>query len=813
MTRSKIPSAASSPPPVRYPFMPAMSPIRGQLWKRRDHFNKSYRPRLFVLDGPLLHYYYSADDPAPAKSIYLSGCVVAEEGQILVEGRAMVGFKVSHAATVKAYHLACPDAEDAADWVQALKEAADAGWAQGDDVGSAAEDAAVPGPSSEQQEEASETEGALGPPSVCAAEVNGACDLRDDGAAAGPRFAGVPAEYQSVVESAFSDVLRMTSEPLPASEASNASSTTSADWKFLFSKKGVVAATKANGKLLVVRGDAVMPYPPMAVFSAVANIRNKALYDNQFDYGDRLVTYNPYTFVDYYRYKAVWPTSTRDLSNIVSWKCEDGKLMAIMKEFKDDKVCPKIRGFVRAECIIGAWLIEEVVLEGGKRGSKVKILVCSDLKGSLPSNVVSMVTQQQAMFPVIVGRWMSENVPFDDPRFDKPLTEKNIIESVINRMPEDMQVGAKPPPSTPSPAQPPTTNTKSKGGSRVQNRDLSLGVNIPTSPAKSQGKPSIFFISVALFFPVILWYCVKFHFTHLAHYRGFLFLAGLVLGLRAFCVRRLGQPMSYKDGSSINLCGVGNGGTGAVKCKFVVDLKKILRYIQTRQGGKRQSRPVSDSVAVTHIALKALAVTLSEMKLFNGRKVKLPLLGVEGYYPNSGVDVSTSAGKPENGSSSIFKLVDADSMSVGSIASTISALSSEKKKATGGHTTLIPTLFRKPLEVLSEQLDLPVKVLGLEGRKFGSALVITSPNSDGNEIDIQVDPVVPLSGKGSGPNIILVVGGVQIQPSLAKDSRIAVSRPVLGISVTFNCDVANVASCRMFSERLQQLMGNPALLK
>ena len=88
--------------------LPPSPPFSGTLYKKRDHF-ATYRPRLFVLDDTLLHYYYSSSDPSPAKSIYLTGCTIKDCGQILVEGRNMRGIQVSHRATAKAYNLAAED--------------------------------------------------------------------------------------------------------------------------------------------------------------------------------------------------------------------------------------------------------------------------------------------------------------------------------------------------------------------------------------------------------------------------------------------------------------------------------------------------------------------------------------------------------------------------------------------------------------------------------------------------------------------------------------------------------------------------------
>lgn len=112
---------------------------------------------------------------------------------------------------------------------------------------------------------------------------------------------------------------------------------------------------------------------------------------------------------------------------------------------------------------------------------------------------------------------------------------------------------------------------------------------------------------------------------------------------------------------------------------------------------------------MTHIALKALALALKEYKIFNGRKVRLPILGVEGYYPNVSVDVSTAAGIVANGSSNIVKVESADSMSVKEISDFINT-NNKKVGSSSGDTTgagaLLPQFLKKPLEILSEQVSL-----------------------------------------------------------------------------------------------------------
>ena len=227
--------------------------------------------------------------------------------------------------------------------------------------------------------------------------------------------------------------------------------------------------------------------------------------------------------------------------------------------------------------------------------------------------------------------------------------------------------------------------------------------------------------------------------------------------------------------------------------------KQVLAYISA-------SRSRGASVAVTHIAVAAVARALSEHRIFNGRYVRMPLIGVEGYYPNATVDVSTAAGSMKNGGANIVKVRAADKMSVAEVAGAVRAAGDG---AAASSKPVLPWLLRRPMEIMSDQLDLPVPGLGLEGRRFGGALVVTSPDSNDSEVSISADLHRPKPGMStSGPSVILVVGGVRVRPSLAGKERggKAVARPVLGVTMTVGCEVANVASVRVLAERVQRIM-------
>ncbi|GMI09625.1 hypothetical protein TrVE_jg9693 [Triparma verrucosa] len=773
---------------------------KGTLYKQRDVF-KGYRPRLFVLDPPILHYYLEASDPAPRKSIFLTGCTITPESW--GEDSSSPGMKISHPSTSVTYHLGCRDGRERDEWVEELRKAS------------------VETPPTPKARRGGES---LGFTTNSSSSSPSPLQNPNPPPPSLPRYISVPPPFVRSLESAFHRMSTLTSSPLPTSP------TSSSPWSFLFSKKGVLAST-LPGQNLTVRGDAIMPLPPLQVFQTVINVFCKEKYDNQMDTGSRLTTYNPHTFVDYLKFKPVWPTSSRDFVNIVSWKVCEGVITIVAVEFNDDKLCPKIRGNVRGSCLIGGWTIKKHIGEGGEVESKVQIVVSSDLKGGLPSSIVQVVTQQQAMFPVIIGKWIMGQTEGREIEKDleADVTEENVLK-VVEKLPKGLNVKHKfgesehdgadsspdlvdeveesnrpnspVPPSNNSNSSlriPSSPNSNSNSNSSPSSRDF--GVNVTTAPSLTPTKPSLTFTTFALSLPVLLWAACQTLFPTLYNSRGFMFLLGLVLGLRSFVTRRLGTQMTYKDGTTVGLMGCGNGGTGPVKCSFNVDLKRILRYIERKKGE-------GESVAVTHIALKALALSLREYSLFNGRKVRLPLLGVEGYYPNLSVDVSTAAGVVANGSSNIVKVEKADQMKINDIAKFING-NNEGKKYGKDKGALLPKFLKKPLEILSEQLDLKVPGLGLSGRRFGTALVVTSPNNEGSEVTISADLLTPYNGKPSGPSIILIVGGVRILPSFSKEPRSAMARPVLTVSVTVGCEVANVASCRVLVERVQELMREP----
>ena len=92
-----------------------------------------------------------------------------------------------------------------------------------------------------------------------------------------------------------------------------------------------------------------------------------------------------------------------------------------------------------------------------------------------------------------------------------------------------------------------------------------------------------------------------------------------------------------------------------------------------------------------------------------------------------------------------------------------------------------------------------------------SCIIYTSPDSsENNEVDIDVAP----RPEGGAAPIVVVVGGVRV---VDRDPRNTSSRqmrrPMLSVSITIDCPVSSVATCRKLAEKVQQLIQFPEMVE
>lgn len=270
-------------------------------------------------------------------------------------------------------------------------------------------------------------------------------------------------------------------------------------------------------------------------------------------------------------------------------------------------------------------------------------------------------------------------------------------------------------------------------------------------------------------------FCCCFWFALLPFLHEASFVIFLALGLRAGITNMIGIPAIYDDGTKVGFDGHSGTGTGAVNARFDVDLSGALQYI------KENTVPSSEpKVSVTHLVVKAVALALSRMPSLNGRRVLLPLIGIKGFYQNDGIDIHVvpGVGSSKFWSNTTLKLERADRMSVNDVAKSELAFASRIKKefkSKRAHNNFVNS-FMRTIRYFLKKID--TRIFG----EFGSAIILTSPNSKNSDVKIDVAPIANYNAA----TLVVTVGSIRL---LKVDSK---ARPVLDILMTINFPAVNV---------------------
>lgn len=344
----------------------------GILYKQRDVF-KGWRPRTFILQGGMLSYYLSPSDPAPRKSLIVEGCSITTldvpEHVKKIEGEmvSFYPFVISHPDSTTSYYLASTSKEETDEWIRCLQLAAS------------------PVQRLSLRRKTSMDSARIWRRSDSVSSLIGS----DVGSPQSNEAARISKAMERKLDHALSALLR------------NTGSTD--EWELAFNRNDVQGYRKP-GALMSVRGEGIIAQHPTSILLALLDLENKAQYDPQFDMGRRVKIYNTHTFLDYNRFKAVWPSSPRDMYNIVHWRVlDEGKVVLIAYSDKDPY--PEEDGCIRGDLIIAGWVIKP--LEDSS-SSQVSFLLQMDLKGSLTHRVKNVVAERQPMVIATLRKYLEE---------------------------------------------------------------------------------------------------------------------------------------------------------------------------------------------------------------------------------------------------------------------------------------------------------------------------------------------------------------------------------------------------------------------
>ena len=90
------------------------------------------------------------------------------------------------------------------------------------------------------------------------------------------------------------------------------------EWSLLFENKDGVTAFERNGAM--IKSVATLDHHPKQIFNLVADIKRRRQYEKNVRYDERVKRYNSHTFIDYYAYQPVWPTTAREFLVLFHWR-------------------------------------------------------------------------------------------------------------------------------------------------------------------------------------------------------------------------------------------------------------------------------------------------------------------------------------------------------------------------------------------------------------------------------------------------------------------------------------------------------------
>lgn len=539
------------------------------------------------------------------------------------------------------------------------------------------------------------------------------------------------------------------------------------EWSLLFENKDGVTAFERNGAM--IKSVATLDHHPKQIFNLVADIKRRRQYEKNVRYDERVKRYNSHTFIDYYAYQPVWPTTAREFLVLFHWrvmKRQDNKKAIVLIGFsypEGDSLRPSTDDHVRANLEVSLFLLE-LCKENKTKATRI---ISYDLCGNIPRSLTNSIMQQQATMPYVISSFLKCNEPIPHSQLSEgEISDTILAVEIVDRLPDDADgldcvrrrllfdsslsstVDDEEPSAVPAPV------SKKELG---EDEDLS--------------KPSALLVALILMTPLVVYNLIESPKKELA------FMVSAFIAVRVVVLLYLGTPLPEHDY------------TGSVTCRLSVNLRGFLRFLaKRREEGVSREGP---EPSVVPLVMKAVGEALSETDSMNCKYASIPLLGVSGCFLRQDVAVSVF-GTSNSAKERVVTISGVDNLAIESIALELERRSENRA--------------RESSSVWINAMHIVLSSLGLyQEESLGSCLVVTSPDSEGYDIDVGVTP-------SSTFNAVILVGGVRMskQPwpkSLTSPpQRMKPSPPLLAVTISVRCPACSVAECRRFAERVQELI-------
>lgn len=192
-------------------------------------------------------------------------------------------------------------------------------------------------------------------------------------------------EWQAIADKSFEMFLNYDKNP---------------NWK-LFSEQPCKMYSLDAGDNVASKGVADIPASLEDLIKFLEDINNVKLVDVMNEEGK--VLYKDEKFeIDYLKYKAPWPVSSRDFTLLATTRREGKKAYLLTKSIPYDYPIPN--KVVRGEVFIGSYCIEEL----GPKQCRVTYISMADPKGWIPGPIKNSAGKNQAQVPGLLLKVFSK---------------------------------------------------------------------------------------------------------------------------------------------------------------------------------------------------------------------------------------------------------------------------------------------------------------------------------------------------------------------------------------------------------------------
>jgi hypothetical protein len=172
--------------------------------------------------------------------------------------------------------------------------------------------------------------------------------------------------HLSCVHEGLTDELRLKADTIAEQLYNMTFNANPSSWVTIAERDGVIVSREVGGTGVVcARGETVMPYTIPEIFQLTSRSDMKRVIDTTMDEYRRVKYFSPHSGIEYTKSKAVWPTSSRDFSNLTHWRLLNNGMFTNFATSVPFSDCPEVSGAIRGILHVGGYFLQHV--PGGTR--------------------------------------------------------------------------------------------------------------------------------------------------------------------------------------------------------------------------------------------------------------------------------------------------------------------------------------------------------------------------------------------------------------------------------------------------------------